>query len=133
MKKVPFAVLGAALFLSTAAAAPVNLGGWATVTVDKAPDSLIVGKQTAFVFIVKQHGVRPMAGLKPTVTAKTVEYSDTTKGSARELKTEGSYEASITVPKRGEWLITIYSGWGKSDMTMKPIRAVDASGRIATR
>ena len=133
MKKFPLAMLGSVLVFSSLAAAPANLGGWATVTVDKAPDSLIVGKQTSFVFIVKQHGVTPMKGLKPTVTAKTVEYTDTTKGSARELKTVGSYEASITVPKRGEWLVTIFSGWGKSDMTMKPIRAVDATSKVATR
>jgi hypothetical protein len=127
MKKLSLFTLGSALVLSTAAAAPVNLGGWATVTVDKAPDSLVVGKQTSFVFTVKQHGVTPMAGLKPTVHAKTIEYTDETSGSATELKKKGDYSASIAIPKKGEWLITIYSGWGKSEMTMKPIRAVDAS------
>lgn len=132
MKKLPLAILASA-FVLTAAASPANMGGWATVTVDKAPDSLIVGKLTSFVFTVKQHGVRPMAGLKPKVYAKTIEHTDSTSGSAAELKKEGDYRASIEVPKKGEWLITIYSGWGKSDMTMKPIRAVDANGRVAER
>ena len=135
MKTLPLAMLGSALVLSTIAAAPAgSVGGWATVSVEKAPDSLLVGKQTTFTFIVKQHGVRPMSGLKPTVSAKTIEYTDETKGKARELATSvPSYEASIVVPKKGEWLITIYSGWGKSDMTLKPIRAVDAATKVALK
>ena len=132
MRKLPLAVLASA-FVLTAAASPVNMGGWATVTVDKAPDSLIVGKPTSFVFTVKQHGVTPLAGLKPKVHAKTVEYTDETQGSASELKKKGDYSASITIPKRGEWLITIESGFRTSEMTMKPIRAVEASSKVAER
>ena len=96
-------------------------------------DSLLVGQQTTFVFTVKQHGVTPLAGLKPKVHAKTVEYTDETNGSAKELKKAGDYSASITIPKKGEWLMTIESGFRTSVMTMKPIRAVDAVSKVAAR
>ena len=132
MKRAPLALLGSALVLSTIAAAPVvPAGGWATVTVDKVPDSLVVGKAVTLTFTIKQHGVRPMAGLKPKIHATTVAYSDTVRGTTRELKKTGDYSGSIQVASKGEWLITIESGFGPSKTTLKPIKAVDDASRIA--
>ena len=62
--KIRIAVLFAAAVPLTAA----YLGGWATVTVENLPDSIVAGQPTNLTFSVRQHGEDLLGGLKPTVT-----------------------------------------------------------------
>ncbi|NOT09092.1 MAG: hypothetical protein HOP28_12905, partial [Gemmatimonadales bacterium] len=41
-------------------------GGWATINADPLPDNVVPGRKVQLTFLVKQHGVTPLAGLKPT-------------------------------------------------------------------
>src|SRR5205823_14195680 len=60
------------VFLVTAGlgATSRHLGGWAVVTVDDLPDYVVVGQPVRLSFVVRQHGMRPLDGLRPRVEAK---------------------------------------------------------------
>src|SRR6266550_7817248 len=44
-------------------------GGWAAITLRELPDYLVARQPTQLTFTVRQHGVHPLTGLKPTVEA----------------------------------------------------------------
>jgi mono/diheme cytochrome c family protein len=121
----------AALVLASLAVMAFAFGGWAVVTVDDLPRAFTVGETTSIAFTVRQHGIRPLDGLEPTVTA-----SDGTHGEA-EVRTSattsgpvGHYMASLVVPRRGNWSVTINSGFMASQVTLYPIPAVAAKTRL---
>jgi hypothetical protein len=124
MKKLPLALLGSTLMLTTVAA---RVGGWAIVTVENPPEYLVAGKPTDIDFTVRQHGVTLRSDLKPTVEATSGWRR--VSGSAWSLAREGGYRATITVPQPGEWRITINSGWGASKGTLLPLRAIESTER----
>ena len=47
-----------------------RFGGWAVVTVDDLPEYLVAGKPVTLSFVVRQHGVTPLDGLKPRITMR---------------------------------------------------------------
>lgn len=117
---VVLGVLAAALALAPAASS----GGWATVGFAPLPDGTSAGSTWRPSITVKQHGVTPLAGLEPVV-----EISDDTGATkrflARETSEVGVYEADVVFPSRGDWRITIHSGFGNSQVTYGPV-AIDA-------
>jgi hypothetical protein len=98
MKKLPSALLGSALVLTTVAAA--GMGGWAVVTVENSPDYLVAGKPAELTFTVRQHGVSLMSDVQPTFEARSRRR--TVKGMTWRLKQAGGYGARVTVPAAGE-------------------------------
>jgi len=124
MKKLPLALLGSTLVLTTVAA---RMGGWAVVTVENPPEYLVAGKPLDIDFTVRQHGVTLRSDLKPTIEATSG--SRHVSGSAWSLARHGGYRATITVSQPGEWQITIYSGWGSSKGMLLPLRAVESTTR----
>ena len=116
-------VLGVGSFvLALATVAAVRFGGWAVVSVDTSPDYFVAGKPLVLDFVVRQHGSEPMGGLKPDISAKSG--STTINGRAWETNSEGTYRASITVPRPGDWQITVESGFGPSKGRFS-LRAID--------
>ena len=112
-----------------ASLAALLVGGWATITPDPLPEQISVGAKVPLNFLIKQHGVTPLAGLKPTVVL--TQGSDApTRISAGEGKAKGWYTATISFAKPGEWHITIESGFGKSATTL-PVQKV--VGRVVTQ
>jgi mono/diheme cytochrome c family protein len=105
--------------------AAVYAGGWAVVTLDTLPDSLVVGKPTALGFVVRQHGMTPVGGLRPVVEA--VLGGDRVTAAAEPGDRPGHYLATLTVPRAGDWVITVNSGFGQSRLTLLPTRAVAAA------
>ena len=114
------AVLGGAV-LCTAA---FSYGGWAAVTVDDVPDYLVAGKPVPVSFVVRQHGATLLSGLSPTVTIQSG--STQTSVAARATGGSGHYAASVTVPRAGDWTITVNSGFGPSKTTLLPVKAIDS-------
>lgn len=102
--------------------APVRVGGWATVTVETLPDQIMAGRAIQLVFVVKQHGKNPLAGLKPVVEFNAG--GPVTRVAATPGKTKGQYTASVTFPKAGSWNVTIHSGFGESKLTLNPLTVV---------
>ena len=115
--------------LVAATAAARSFGGWAVITVDEVPTQLTVGKPTTFTFVIKQHGVTLMNDRKPTLEARSGGATITT--AAARTKLDGQYTASLTVPKTGEWHVTINSSFGNSNIKLQPLQAVEAGKTVA--
>jgi mono/diheme cytochrome c family protein len=127
-------VLAATLTLVGAAAlSAYAFGGWAVISVDELPDHLQVGSPTQISFMVRQHGVEPMPGLHPTIEARTGGMIGGTTVEAKAVpgKKRGQYTAALTIPKSGEWKITVNSGFGPSRVTLLPMQALDANVKVA--
>lgn len=110
--------------LVAAPSAPDRFGGWATISVEKLPDKVVTGQPLDLVFVVKQHGIKPMSGLKPTLEVKgagTVARVNATPG-----KEKGQYKATVVLAQAGSYFITIHSGFGESRLTLPAISAVAA-------
>ena len=115
------------LALSILVAAPSTadrFGGWATISVEKLPDKVVTGQPLDLVFVVKQHGVTPLSGLKPTLEVKGA--GAVTRVEASPGKEKGQYKATVVLAQAGSYFITIHSGFGESRLTLPAISAVAA-------
>ena len=119
MRRRPYQLLLPALLLLPGA--PVLRGGWATITVDHLPDYAVVGKPLTLTFMVRQHGVTPLKGLRPTLEARAGRLQARAEATAG--KTAGQYVVSVALPEAGDWTLTIHSGFGDSKLTLLPLRA----------
>ena len=102
-------------------------GGWAVITVEDLPDYIVARKPVALTFTVRQHGVRPLQALAPTLEARSGGLRQSV--AAVPGREPGQYIASIAVPQAGTWTFTIHSGFGSSEATLVPLEAVDAGSR----
>src|SRR5439155_21026858 len=100
-----------------------NGGGWAAITVEDLPDQVVARQPVTLAFTVRQHGVKPIDGLKAKVaaTAGSLEAS----AAATAGRETGQYTATLTLPQAGQWTITIHSGFGNSRVTLLPVTAID--------
>jgi hypothetical protein len=110
-----------------AAGGALTAGGWATVSIENAPDYLAAGKPTALTLRIRQHGARPLGGLKPEMVARSGGRE--VAGRVWETPTAGTYRAAITVPSAGEWTLHIASGFGASSGQTLPWSAVESPDR----
>jgi hypothetical protein len=124
MKRLSLAVLGAVLVASTVAF--MSMGGWAVVTVSKIPDAWITGKPLQLTWQVRQHGVTPLEGLRPVLEARAGSRRITGRTWAFEEDGQKGYRGTIAFPQRGEWQVTIHSGFGRSRAVLFPWRVVDS-------
>ncbi len=103
-------------------------GGWATVTVEDLPEHLVSGQPTTLTFTVRQHGIRLLDDLKPSIQATTAT-GGSVQAAATPADGAGRYAATFTLPSPGSWTITIQSGWGNSRATLDPIPAITPGTR----
>lgn len=126
MKKRPLILgLAAATLLTTGAA---TFGGWAILTVDELPEYVTAGRPFDLAFTARQHAVSPLNGIKPRVilTSGSTEVSFEAKASSA----TGRYVASIAPPKAGAWGVKIKSGFGNSDLKLRPLIAIGANAPV---
>ena len=128
MKLKPILALSAVLAL----AAFANPGGWATVTLDPLPERIAANDPIPFSFVVKQHGVKPLAGLTPRIEAvakgqKTVEVA-----ASADQKEKGRYLATVRLPAAAEWKVTIHSGFMTSRLELPPLHVAPRQVSQAT-
>jgi mono/diheme cytochrome c family protein len=97
-------------------------GGWAAITVQDLPDYVVAGQPVTLTFIVRQHGFTKLSGLQPRVEARATGGGITAEATAG--REAGQYAATLTLPRAGEWTITIHSGFGNSRVTLLPVRAI---------
>jgi mono/diheme cytochrome c family protein len=101
-----------------------RFGGWAVITVDSLPAYLVAGAPTPLSFVVRQHGVIPLAGLHPSVILTSGRTELTVAAVPGRLT--GQYSSTITPPAPGNWTIRIISGFMNAENTLLPLRAVPA-------
>jgi len=100
--RIQWMIAGVALL---ALVTTLRAGGWAIVTVRDLPEFAVAGKPFPLAFMVRRHGIEPMDGLKPGITATSGE--SVVKTSARKTKKSGEYAATLTLPRPGIWIIQI--------------------------
>jgi hypothetical protein len=103
-----------------------HAGGWAVITVQELPDYVEVGKRIDLSYMVRQHGQTPLDELRGSIEATSGRLQAT--GAVVPGAKPGLYKASITLPNAGDWSITIHSGFGRSDITLLPLPAVEHGG-----
>ena len=106
----------------------VHAGGWATITVADLPDYFVAGQSANLSFTVRQHGVKLMDDLTPSLEA----VKGTEKVAASVTRAGTNYHAKFTLPKPGEWTITIKSSFGPNDITLLPMPAIAANSKAKT-
>jgi mono/diheme cytochrome c family protein len=114
----PFLVVIPAIALAT--------GGWAVITVDSLPDYVVAGRPFSLSFAVRQHGMKLLNGLAPSIVVKRSDVQTTY--SAQPGTAEGHYAATLTLPTAGDWTVTVQSGFMNSVRTLLPITAVEMRG-----
>ena len=101
-----------------------TMGGWAVVTVKDVPAYFVTGQRYTLEFQVRQHGRNLMNNVEPRVVVGTSEIAATRVG-------DGTYTVAFTAPHGDRATVTIYSGWGASNLTLYPIRIVAAGTQPA--
>lgn len=82
-------------------ATPALAGGWAVIILDELPGKIVAGGPLEIGFTVRQHGVAPMDGLAPTVSARQSGASVSEQAKAQ--GETGHYVATLTFPRGGKW------------------------------
>jgi cytochrome c2 len=96
------------------AVTPALAGGWAVITLDELPGEIVVGQPLEIGFMVRQHGVTPLAGLTPTITAR--QAGSIISKEAKAQGETGHYVATLTIPQAGEWTWSIEAFTGSQPM-----------------
>ena len=94
--------VGLALLSALILTIPVFAGGWAVITLDELPTNVVAGEPLTIGFTVRQHGIRPMDGLDPTVTARLSKGEEFVVAAEADDK-PGHYTARLTFPQEGKW------------------------------
>jgi hypothetical protein len=104
------ATVAASLALTGAAAA----GGWATVKMSAYPGDAQPGEPWNVDLAVLQHGVRPLAGVRPVFRIRNVRTAEARSFPAAPTATRGVYRASVVFPSPGRWDYEIDDGFGQT-------------------
>jgi hypothetical protein len=102
------ALLAAVAFAALSGTA--HAGGWATVELGEMPSGLVADEPWRVELIVKQHGVTPMADVKPSVRIEDGAGTVRTFH-ARPTGKVGTYVAEVTFPSGGRWNTRIFDGF----------------------
>ena len=119
----------ALLFAAAVPLMAAYMGGWAVISVQNLPNSIVAGQPTNLTFSVRQHGEDLLTGLKPTVTGVSGKNEFT--GRAVETNKAGYYTVTLNPAQTGEWTFTIRSGFNndakEGRLKLLPIeRCIDA-------
>ena len=123
--------LPATIVLVAALTISLNAGGWAVVTVESLPESVVAATPVRLSFAVRQHGHMLVDGLEPKVVA--VSGKDRLASDAVPAGQTGRYAATLTFPRAAEWVITIDTGFGmNSRLTLLPLPVLADAKHAAT-
>lgn len=120
MRKLVVALAVAAVLLPAAALA----GGWATMQLSSTPKGVQAGTPWVVNLTVLQHGVTPLAAVRPEV--RIVQGSLRRTFIARPTGKTGVYRARVVFPRAGTWRWTIWDGFTR-EHTYAPVRIAPAA------
>jgi cytochrome c2 len=124
-------LIAALCLLALATLAPAALaGGWAAVTLDALPTRVVAGEPLNIGFMVRQHGVRPMQGLRPVITARHASTNRELTALAQEQGEVGHYAVTLTFPEAGGWSWSI-DAFGAFPQPMPALNVLTAAGQNA--
>jgi hypothetical protein len=98
---VPFLLAGAGV---------ARAGGWATVELGETPHGLAAGTSWHATLVVKQHGITPLDGLRPSI--RIVNNAGVVRTfPAQPAGAPGTYVADVRFPSAGTWRARIFDGF----------------------
>ena len=124
MRKV---VIGLVLVLVLAVPSVATAGGWATAALSpsKPPEGSGPGDRWVTTVRVLQHGVTPLAGVKPVLVLTDAETAKRVRFPARPTSVVGVYRVTVKLPATGTWDVAVYDGFteygGAQTHTFAPI------------
>jgi cytochrome c553 len=122
-------MLKPALFaLPLLAAIPSDFGGWAVITLDTLPSEITVAQPITLTYTVRQHGRTLKDGLEGRVEAES--HGERVQAAALPTGAPGRYDATLVLPRAGNWTITVWTGFFRSRITLLPIPVLNP-GRTA--
>jgi cytochrome c1 len=108
MIRLKILIILSTAFAALAFAIPALAGGWAVITLDELPGQGINAEEPLDIgFTVRQHGIRPMEGLTPTIHASQQDTGESFTVGAKPAGRTGHYEATLNFPSSGTWNWTI--------------------------
>jgi len=119
-----------ALAVAAFGAMAFAFGGWAVVTVDDLPQAFTVGQPTTIAFSIRQHGVKLLDGLRPTLVAEDEKGGAADVTASATANGEGHYVAALTVPRPGKWSVTINTSFLNNRTKLYAISAITAGQRV---
>jgi hypothetical protein len=99
-------------------------GGWATVQLSSTPDGTEARAPWVVNLTVLQHGVTPLAGVRPEIRISQGALRRTFV--ARPTGRAGVYRARVVFPRAGTWRWTIWDGFSRTH-TYAPVRVAPAA------
>lgn len=106
-------------------------GGWAVITLDDLPAEVVVDQPLTVGFMVRQHGVRPMADLTPQVKATHQETGRSVTVAAEPVGKVGHYVATLTLPESGVWRWSIEAFSMEQPMPLLTVQAAAPAVELA--
>jgi len=117
------AMLALACGLALALAGVALAGGWATVQLSSTPTGIRAGAVWDVRLTVLQHGVTPLAGVRPVVIVRKGAVAR--RFTARPTRRVGVYRARVVFPSAGTWTWKIDDGFTRVH-TYAPVRVAPA-------
>lgn len=106
--------LAAVVVLGSLAAVPATAaGGWATVGLSSLPTGVEPGKAWVVDLRILQHGLTPLAGVRPKVTITNEKTRKRIDYPARPTAEAGVYRAQVRFPVAGEWDYEVDDGFSQ--------------------
>jgi cytochrome c2 len=102
MKRI-LSALGLTFLLAMTFTITALAGGWAVITLDELPGEVAANQPLEIGFMVRQHGVTPLEGRSPVITAQLAGSNKSVSVLAIEEGDVGHYAATLTLPQAGEW------------------------------
>ena len=102
-------------------------GGWASVTLEDLPDYMVAGQPVTLNYTVRSHGKAPVSGLNASIDARSGDQSATAQVSAGAKA--GTYTATLTFNRPGDWTIVINTGLWPKKVTLLPIKVIAAGAQ----
>ncbi len=106
-------IAGVVLATALACASAATAGGWATVSMSSHPSTAEAGKPWTVDLTVLQHGLTPLAGVRPFFRIKDVKADEVHVFSAEPTSRAGVYRATVVFPSAGRWPYEIDDGFSQ--------------------
>ena len=84
------------------------------ITVERTPDTVVVGEPVTVTYAVRQHGQRLLSGLQGRIEARLAGNGHPRHRHRPPRREDGHYAATLTLPRPGTWTLDIVSGFNSS-------------------
>lgn len=103
-------------------------GGWVVITLDSLPGQIRAGEMVRLGFSVRQHGVRPLNDVAPTLSAVNQDTGERVTIAAAQVGETGHFELAMRFPEAGVWEWQIAAPPFPQEVQFEPLTVLPATG-----